>query len=75
MEACKQYYNTKYVRMLDLLRDLGIARLKGTYRKVMTKYVNPILLILDEWILLKPTDTEQEDIFEFISYLLFIVCV
>lgn len=61
--------------MLDLLRDLGIARLKGTYRKVMTKYANPILLILDEWILLKPTDTEQKDIFEFISYLLFIVCV
>ena len=26
--------------------------------------VNPVLLILDEWILLKPTDTEQKDIFE-----------
>lgn len=26
--------------------------------------VNPVLLILDEWMLLKPTDTEQKDIFE-----------
>ena len=64
MEACKQYYNTKYVRMPDLLMDLDIARSEGTYRKVMAKYANPVLLILDEWMLLKPTDTEQKDIFE-----------
>ena len=64
MEACKQYYNTRYVRMPDLLMDLDVARSEGTYRKVMAKYANPVLLILDEWMLLKPTDTEQKDIFE-----------
>ena len=64
MEACKQYYNTRYVRMPDLLMDLDIARTEGNYRKVMAKYSNPLLLILDEWMLLKPTDTEQKDIFE-----------
>ena len=64
MEACKQYYNTKYVRMPDFLMDLEIARTEGNYRKVMAKYSNPVLLILDEWMLLKPTDTEQKDIFE-----------
>lgn len=68
MEACKQYYNTRYVRMPDLLMDLDIARTEGNYRKVMAKYSNPVLLVLDdvldEWILLKPTDTEQKDIFE-----------
>ena len=64
MEACKQYYNTRYVRMPDLLMDLDIARSEGNYRKAMAKYSNPILLILDEWMLLKPTDTEQKDIFE-----------
>lgn len=64
MEACKQYYNTKYVRLPDLLIDLDIARSEGTYRKVMAKYANPIVLILDEWLLLKPTETEQKDIFE-----------
>ena len=67
MEACKQYYNTKYVRMPDLLMDLDIARSEGTYRKVMAKYANPVLLILDEWMLLKPTDTEQKDIFELLG--------
>ena len=50
--------------MPDLLMDLDIARTEGNYRKVMAKYSNPLLLILDEWMLLKPTDTEQKDIFE-----------
>ena len=64
MEACKRYYNTKYVRLPDLLIDLEIARTEGNYRKVMAKYANPLVLILDEWLLLKPTETEQKDIFE-----------
>lgn len=64
MEACKRYYNTKYVRLPDLLFDLKAARDNGTYKKVMTKYANPVLLILDEWLLIKPTQDEQKDIFE-----------
>ena len=64
MEACKRYYNTKYVRLPDLLIDLEMARGAGTYKKVMVKYANPVVLILDEWLLLRPTDSEQRDIFE-----------
>lgn len=64
MEACKQYYNTRYVRLPDLLIDLEMARMDGTYRKVMAKYANPLVLILDEWLLLKPTEVEQKNIFE-----------
>lgn len=64
MEACKQYYNTRYVRLPDLLIDLEMVRTDGTYRKVMAKYANPLVLILDEWLLLKPTEVEQKDIFE-----------
>ena len=30
----------------------------------MAKYANPLVLILDEWLLLKPTGSEQKDIFE-----------
>lgn len=64
MEACKHYYNTKYVRLPDLLLDLKTARENNCYKKTMAKYANPILLILDEWLLMKPTDEEQKDIFE-----------
>ena len=64
MEACKQYYNTKYVRLPDMLIDLEMSRNEGTYKKVMARYANPLLLIIDEWLLLRPNDNEQKDIFE-----------
>ncbi len=64
MEACKQYYSVKYVRLPDLLLDLEMARAEGSYKKIMTKYTNPVLLILDEWLLLKPSESECKDIFE-----------
>ena len=64
MEACKQYYRTKYVRLPDLLIDLQIAREEGNYLRTIKKYANPVLLIIDEWMLLKPTQEEQKDIFE-----------
>ena len=38
MEACKQYCNTKYVRLPDLLIDLEMVRIDGNYEKVMAKY-------------------------------------
>lgn len=65
MEACKQRYKTKYVRLPDLLLELELARNDGTYKKVQAKYANPILLIIDEWLLLKPTESEQHDIWSF----------
>ncbi len=64
MEACKQRYRTVYVRLPDLLLELEMARNEGTYKKVQNKYANPVLLIIDEWLLLKPTDAEQHDIME-----------
>ncbi len=64
MDACKQHYTTIYVRLPDLLMDIECAREEGNYKKVMAKYTKPVLLILDEWLLLKPTPTEAKDIFE-----------
>lgn len=64
MEACKQRYKTQYVRLPDLLMELEMARDNGSYLKVQKKYANPILLIIDEWLLLKPTEPEQHDILE-----------
>lgn len=64
MEACKQRYKTKYVRLPDLLMELDMARSDGNYKRALTKYANPVLLIIDEWLLLKPTEAEQHDILE-----------
>ena len=64
MEACKQYYSTKYVRLPDLLIDLQIARDNGTYIKVLKQYANPVILKIDEWLLMRPTPDELKDILE-----------
>ena len=63
MEACKQYFTTRDVRLPDFLIDLEIARNDGTYKKVMSNYTNPMLLIIDEWLLLT-SENEQKGIFE-----------
>ena len=38
IEACKQRFKTKYVRLPDLLLDLEIPRNDGTHKKVQVKY-------------------------------------
>lgn len=64
MEACKQFYKTQYVRLPDLLIDLEYSRNEGSFKKILTKYAKPVLLIIDEWLLLKPSPSESKDIFE-----------
>ena len=58
MEACKQYYSTKFVRLPDMLMDLQAAQDAGNLQDVLKKYTKPVLLIIDEWLLLKLTEKE-----------------
>ena len=67
MEACKQYYTVKYVRLPDLLLDLQAARDDGTFREILKQYTKPTLLILDEWLLLKLDEAEAKNLFELIQ--------
>ena len=48
--------------------DLEIARSEKNYRKVLGRFANPLVLILDEWLLLKPTEQEQRDILELLHH-------
>ena len=41
-----------------------MQEMKAIYKTVIQKYSNPVLLIIDEWLLLKPTANEAKDIFE-----------
>mgnify|MGYP000857908265 CR=1 FL=1 len=66
MEACKQYYAVKYVRLPDLLLDLEASRNNGTFTKVLSKYTKPLLLVIDEWLLLKLNESESKNLFELI---------
>ena len=60
------FYTVKYVRLPDLLLDLEAARENGNFKQVLKKYTNPTVLILDEWLLLRLTESEARNLFELI---------
>lgn len=66
MEACKQYFTVKYVRLPDLLVDLQAARDEDNFANVLKKYTKPTLLILDEWLLIRLNEAEARNLFELI---------
>lgn len=65
--ACRDKYNVKYIRLPDLLAEFQIARLQGTYKKLVNQYKKCDALILDEWMLIPATDMEQRDLLEIIE--------
>lgn len=66
MEACKQYFTVRYVRLPDLLLDLDAARNGNNFIKALGKYTKPTLLVIDEWLLLKLSEPESKNLFELI---------
>ena len=62
--AARKLYSVRYIRLPDLLGELAIARVEGTYRKVMKVYKQVKLLILDEWLLYTLKDSEARDLLE-----------
>lgn len=54
------------MRLPDLLLDLQAAREHGSFAVALKKYTKPVLLIIDEWLLLKLTEAEARNLFELI---------
>jgi len=67
MSACRQFYDTKYVRLPDLLDELAVARGEGIFKKVMNQYKKRKLLILDEWLLNPLKESEARDLLEIVE--------
>jgi len=67
-QACKHQIRTRYIRLPDLLVEYDESTLfpKGTV-KLLKKYSNYSLLILDEWLLEDISEMEQHFIFELIE--------
>jgi len=68
MEACRQFYSVKYVRLPDLLVDMAIARGEGSIKKLLQQYLKVNLLILDEWMLIALKESEARDLLEIVHY-------
>jgi len=66
MEACKQFYSVRYIRLPDLLNEIIIAKAEGTYQKYIKGIKKTQLLIIDEWMLVSLTETESRDLLEIV---------
>jgi len=66
--ANRQFYPVQYVRLPDLLAELAIARSEHTYQKVVKRYKETALLILDEWLLFPLKENESRDVLDIINF-------
>ena len=62
--AVRNFIPVKYVRLPELIGELAIARLDGTYRKVVKTYKTVKLLVVDEWLLSQIQDTDAKELLE-----------
>ena len=65
--ACRQGYKTHYYRIPKLLEEIKLSRVDGTYIRLLTKLGRARLLILDDFGLSAPTETEAKDLLEVIE--------
>ena len=65
--ANRHFYTVKYARLPDLLNELALARMDGTYRKIIKQYKQVKLLILDEWLLFPLKESETRDLLEIVE--------
>jgi len=67
MAACRHFFSVKYIRLPDLLDEFSIAKGEGIFQKVIQDYKKIDLLILDEWLLIPPTELESRDLLEVVE--------
>ena len=67
-EACKQTIRTRYIRMPDLLMEWEEARQeRNGVPKLLKRYSNYRLQILDEWLIQVPSEEQLHFLFELIE--------
>jgi len=67
MKAAECGFEVRYIRMAQLALELDSARLNGTLKDVMRKYLTVELLILDEWLLTPLDEDNTRIVYEIIA--------
>ena len=68
VNACQSGYKAKYIRLPELFSEFEAARIQGKYQQLMKQFQKYALMILDEFLLVPATDTEQSDLLELMEY-------
>ncbi len=67
VNACLQRFRVRYIRLPDLFQEIEESRVQGKYQRYMNNLNKFDLLILDEFLLTQPNDSEKNDLFEIIQ--------
>ncbi len=66
-KACREGFNTLYVRMTKLFEDLSLAKGDGRYLKLLTAFAKADLLILDDYGLDQLGREQRHDLLEILE--------
>jgi DNA replication protein DnaC len=67
MEACRQQRRVLFTKTSAFLTDLAGGRADGSYPARLRRYLNPALLILDDFGLREYSVSQSEDLYELVS--------
>lgn len=63
-QACRLGFRTRYYRTSRLLDELQLARLDGSYAKLLGRLARFDVLILDDFLMVPPTEAQRRDLLE-----------
>ncbi len=66
-KACREGYNSLYLRMSKLFEDLALAKGDGRYLKLLTAYAKTDLLVLDDYGLTTLNQEQRHDLLEILE--------
>jgi DNA replication protein DnaC len=66
-KACREGFNTLYIRMTKLFEDLSLAKGDGRYLKLLTSFAKADLLVLDEYGLVPLNQEQRHDFLEILE--------
>lgn len=66
-KACREGFNTLYLRMTKLFEDLSLAKGDGRYLKLLTSFAKADLLVLDDYGLIPLNQEQRHDFLEILE--------
>ena len=66
-EACRRGYGVLFVKAVKMLRHLFASRADQSWERQIRKYLNPDLLIIDDFGLTALTPIQAEDVYELVA--------
>ncbi|MBE0597142.1 MAG: ATP-binding protein [Desulfuromonadales bacterium] len=66
-KACLEGHSVLYRRLPRLFEEFRLAKADGSYGKLMTTYAGTSLLVLDDWGLTPPSDSQRRDLLELLE--------